>query len=301
MVFPGIEKLYAAFEKGMRDEEVDFNELAAKLGYIEAADVAFETEEVPETSLDRFRLDLRDYIGIIPTNIGLDVVGLDAPAKLFDAGDGLSLAELNYDHIRADYGVKLAWNEKDQTITISDLHLSLADVGNFSGKAVLGGLTRDAISDAKTLPQALADLSLVSSTITIEDKSLLNRYIAQQAYMLGIDQQAFREELAGSVKEMVDNIGTPAFQAKLADALRTYILRPGTLTVSANPPDPIPVTGVGLLAAIFPATLPDVLGFDVTVVAGPVPQPFDYVPPAKPTSPDLDPDLDYRHVPQKKY
>ena len=291
IIFPGMDKLFAAFEASQRDQDVDYADLAAKLGYLEAADVEFETTEVPQTALGKFRLDLKDYVGAVPTNVALDIVGFDAPAELFmDDGSYEMLHSLGYDRVRADYGVKLAWHEADETVSVDGFHLMLGDIGNFTGKAVLGGLSRDALNNVDTLPMALSTLNLVSGTLTIEDKSLLNRYIAQQAYVMGVDQKAFRQELANSVPDMLADIGNAAFQKKVAAALRTYILRPGTLTVSANPPDPLPVTGVFLFASIFPGTLPEILGLDVTAVAGPEPTPYNYVPPADQTPPPSQPD-----------
>ena len=300
IIFPGMDKLFAAFEASQRDQDVDYADLAAKLGYLEAADVEFETLELPQTTLGKFRLDLKDYVGAVPTKVALAIVGFDAPAELFmDDNSYEMLHSLGYDRVRADYGVKLAWHEADETVSVDDFHLMLGDIGNFTGKAVLGGLSRDALNDVDTLPMALSTLDLVSSTLTVEDKSLLNRYIAQQAYLAGVDQKAFRQELADSVPDMLADIGAAAFRMKVAAALRTYILRPGTMTVSANPPDPLPVTGVFLFASIFPGTLPEILGLDVTAVAGPEPTPFKYVPPADLTPPQTQPDV--RHVPQKKY
>ena len=98
---------------------------------------------------------------------------------------------------------------------------------------------------------------------------------------------------------LFQGIGKPAFQQKVAAALKTYILRPGTLTATVKPPDPLPVSGIALFAAIFPDTLPDILGLDVTAVAGPEPVPLKYVPPADPGSSNGGDDL--RHVPFKKY
>jgi hypothetical protein len=294
IVFPGMDKLIAAYDASLKDQEVDYAELAPRLGYIEAAEVDFETSDTPEVALDKFRLDFGNYVGLVPTLIALEVAGLDAPVDLFSEDNvDVMLKALGYDRLRADYRMKLAWRESDSTIAVDDFHVALTDVGSVTGRAVLGGVSRAQLMDTESLRDAITKLTLVSSNLTVEDKSILNRWIAQQAHEMGVDQTVFRAQLAGSVGAMLQGIGNKAFQDKLAAALKTYIMRPGSVTVSAMPPDPVPAAGIAVLAAIFPETLPQILGLDITAVAGPEPVPFRYVPPTDAG--------DARHVPLKKY
>jgi hypothetical protein len=304
IVFPGIDKLIAAFEAEDRGEDVDFAGLSAKLGYLEAAEVEFESDDTPMVALEKLRLDLGNYVGLVPTSIGMEIAGLDAPAELFDEDDADEmLRALGYDRLRADYGVRIDWNETDETVTIDNFRLSLSDVGVVTGKAVLGGLSRRDFDDVISLPEVIADLNLVSSSVTVEDRSIVNRWIAQQAYDLGVDQGAFRQELAGAgIADIVMDLpGSDEFREKVATALRTYVTRPGSLTVTAMPPDPVPVAGLAVLSALFPDTLPDILGLEISAVAGPEPVPFNYVPPRPQPSEPSQPGSDVRTVPFKKY
>jgi hypothetical protein len=307
IVFPGVDKLMQAFDAMGRNDDVDFGGLGAKLGYLEAAGVDVQTDAIPETMLAKFRLDLSNYVGVVPTDIALSIAGLDAPVELFnEAGADTVLRDLGYDRVRADYGVKLAWHEADKTVTVDELKLSLADMGSLSGKATLGGLTREALGKVASLGQTLATLDLLSSSLTISDSSFLNRWIAQQAFDSHVSQTAYRQQLADTIPPLLSGIGDAAFQKKLTAALTTYITRPGSITLSAMPPAPVPVSGTMLLGTLFPAALPDALGLDVSAVAGPVPVPYDYqprklpaaAPPVPPTPPAATPDV--RHVPEKK-
>jgi hypothetical protein len=294
ITLPGVDKLLAAYDASLKDQDFEYAQLSPRLGYLEAAEIDFETSDTPEVALDKFRLDLGNYVGLVPTLVALELAGLDVPVDLFSDDDvDTMLKALGYDRLRADYRVRLAWRESDSTVTVDDLRLALADVGAISGKAVLGGLARTHLADTDSLRDALMDLSLISSSLTVEDKSIINRWVAQQAYQMGVDQGVFRTQFANSVGAMVQSIGNKAFQDKLGAALKTYILRPGSFTISVKPPDPVPVAGVAVLAAIFPETLPQILGLEVSAVAGPEPVPFKYAPTAR--------GGDTRHVPQKKY
>src|SRR5262249_27805480 len=156
-------------------------------GYVEASDVDFETDSTPEITLGKFRLDLSDYVGTVPTTIGVSTTKLDVPVELFNEGDvDAMLKDLGYDHIVIDSGVSVKWHEADKTVSIDNFKIDLADMGSLTGSAVLGGLARSDILNVKTLGEALANLNLVSSKLTIADKSFLSRWIAQQAYDVGV-------------------------------------------------------------------------------------------------------------------
>jgi hypothetical protein len=294
IVFPGVDKMIAAYDAGLKDQDIDFGDLSARLGYVELKDLDFETEDTPEVALERFRLDFGNYVGLVPTAIGLDVVGFDTSIDLFKNSElDDMLRALGYERVHADYRVKLGWKEADSTVALDDFRLAIADAGVLSGNAVLGGLARKDLDNVGSLREALMHLNLVSSSLVLEDKSIINRWIAQQAYEMKVDQNAVRTALANQAASLAQGIGSKAFQDKLSAALKTYILRPGSLTVTAKPPDALPVSGIALFAAIFPETLPEILGLNVTAVAGPEPTPFKYAPPAKQD--------DLRHVPLKKY
>jgi len=190
--------------------------------------------------------------------------------------------------VNADYGFRLAWHEADKTVTLTDFRLALANMGTVTGEATLSGLSRDALLNVDSLRDALANLKLQKSRISVEDLSLLNRWIAQQAYEQKLSPADFRKQLVASIPQMVSLIGNDAFQKKLTAALTTYITRPGTLTLTATPPDPIAV-GDSYFLAFLPVMIPDVLGLDVAAVAGPEPTPYAYTPRAapKPTAPAI--------------
>ena len=221
-VFPGVDKLSAAYDATQNGDDVDYSTLAPKLGYAEAASIDMLSPLAPETKLDKARLDLTNYVGEVPTNVALTVSGLDAPSDFLDEdGSDISLKDLGYDRIHLDAGAKITWNEADSTVTIDGLNASLANIGNVSGKVVLSGLTRDALNDVNSLPEALQSLNLVSSTATIEDKSIFSHWLAQQAFEMGIGQEDFRKQLLAQIPDFVSELGDSPFKAKMAAAIKT--------------------------------------------------------------------------------
>jgi hypothetical protein len=300
-VFPTADKIIAAMEAEDAGEEVKFDDLGFRLGYVEAAGVDVDALDM-RVVLDRMRLDLTDYVGPVPGTVSLDVAGLDLPTELLEEADVKEpLLDLGYDRLLADYGVKLAWHEADETITVDELRASVAEAFSFSASAVLGGVKREDLLNAEALNEALAKVTLLEANATVSDPELFNRWIAQQAWMEKVDQKDYRAALADGIPDMLSDIGDEGFRTMLATALNTFIMTPGSLTVTAEPPDKTAVSGLVAFGGLFPSALPDVLGLKVTAIAGPEPVPYDYVPrQTDRTTPDVIIDPSDRHVPFKK-
>jgi hypothetical protein len=273
MVFPGTDVALAAVDAQENDEDFDFKKLIPTLGFLEALGVDVESSDIPRTQLDRLRFDLANYVGPVPTLIGVDLAGIDiATVAIEDAKARRMLEDLGYERITADYALKLAWNEADESVTIDDFRLAVKDMGTITGTAELTGLKRSAIENIDTIGDALEDLSLAGGTFTFEDDSIVTRGLTLQAGKMSIEPEAFREQIAGALPFMITFIGNPDFQKQLAPALQILLRTPGTMSVTAAPAAPIAISA---LAAVFdsaPQTLPDLLGLTVTSTAGASPE-----------------------------
>jgi hypothetical protein len=282
MVFPDLEGLIEAAEAEEAGEEVDYNALAVKLGFIEALKVDVETADRERVQLAKARLDLSNHVGSIPTLIGLDIAGLDVPASVIDDEAMRTMWQaLGYDRILADCTVKLAWKEQDDSVVVDDFRFVVADVAAVSLSGVLGGLGREALEDLEKLPEALENLALVRGTLTVEDDSLMDRWIRLQAAAAGVEPADLREQIAQSLPDMIAGIGGESFQEQLLPVLQAFVMRYGSITATAAPVAPIPVAALAVLAETAPQSLPDLLGVTVAGVAGkgpaaseePAPQP----------------------------
>ncbi len=129
-VFPDIDTVAAAIrasEAGLPSSPVP---LIPTLGFAEAANVNVVHNGKMLATLDRGRLDLRDYIGPVATSLTLDIKGVDIDlAELQKAGGGdagsaalrTAMSGLGYERLQADAGATIRWNQADQSLTLGDL------------------------------------------------------------------------------------------------------------------------------------------------------------------------------------
>ena len=265
MVFPSIDTVTAAMKAGTAGIEADPLPLIPTLGYTEAVNVSVVQDGKTIGALDRGRLDLTSYIGPVPTAIALDLRGINLDlSQVTDPKARAMISGLGYDRLLADYGFKLNWREADESLSLTDFKLTVKDVGSLVADVMLTGLTRSLIEDPRRLEGALPSLLFNRGKVVVKDGSIVDRAIAMEAKKKNQTPEKFRSDLAGAMPfTLMLVLKNPGFQAKLAPALQAFISTPGTMTLTAAPATPVPVTEILKAVDADPRTLPDLLSVDV--------------------------------------
>jgi hypothetical protein len=245
---------------------MDFDPMAIipTMGFAEAVGVDVTQAGKKLGAVDRARIDLGDYIGPVPTTITSEMRGLDLDLSQIDDRRARDIIKgLGYDRLVADYGFRLAWREADDSLILDGFKLAIKDLATMNVDATLTGLTRQAIEDPKQLEGALASLLFTRGKLAIEDKSIVDRAIGMQATKMKVEPDKFRQQIAGALPLFLMVLKNPGFQAKLAPALQAFIKTPGTMTITAEPTTPVPVTTLMETAESAPQKLPDLLQVEI--------------------------------------
>lgn len=270
VVFPPLEVLLEAAETEMTGAGFDYTRLAAQLAFFEALGIDVDVPDSPRVKLDKARLDLGNYVGPIPTLLALDVSGADLPVDAIENPNVRSTWQaLGYDRVRGDFSAKLAWNEADQSVSIDGVRLAITDVGALSLSAQLVGLTREALGNLDSLPEAMIGMSFVGGALALEDYPILDRWIDQQAAATSVEPTQLRQQIAVLMTQMTANIGNADFRDQLHQVLAASIMIPGSVTATAMPTAPVPLAALAVLAQSAPANLPDILGITIEQSSAP--------------------------------
>ncbi|MBN9434260.1 MAG: hypothetical protein J0I45_17655 [Bosea sp.] len=263
--FPSLQAIVAAVKAEEAGVESDPLPLIPTMGFAEAVNVSVVQEGKTVGAVDRGRVDLGNYIGPVPTQVALDIRNLVVDQSLIDDARARSMfAELGYQQVQANYGFKLNWREADQSLTLSDFKFDIKDFGSIAAEAVLTGLTRQALENPKGLEGALPSLLFQSGKAVVKDGSIVDRAIAMEAKKKGQTPEKYREDLAGAMPlTLMLVLKNPGFQEKLAPALQAFIRTPGTMTLTASPATPVPLTKIIAAAEADPRSLPTLLSIDV--------------------------------------
>lgn len=265
MTFPDIDRISAAIKAEQAGLPSDPLPLMPTLGFAEAVNVSVVQDGKMVGAVDRGRLDLSSYVGPVPTSVALDVRGINLDlSQVTDPQARSMIAGLGYDRLQGDYGFKLNWREADESLSLSDFRLTIKDVGSLVADVMLTGLKRATIEDPRTIESALPSLLFSRGKVVVKDSSIVDRAVAMEAKKKNQTPEKFRQDLAGAMPfTLMLVLKNPGFQAKLAPALQAFIRTPGTMTLTAAPATPVPLTAIIDAAQADPRKLPDLLSVDV--------------------------------------
>ncbi|MCX5493444.1 hypothetical protein OSH11_01875 [Kaistia dalseonensis] len=262
--FPSLDTISAAIKASTSGIESNPLPLIPTMGYAEA--IALDVQQAGKKlgSVDRARLDLGSYIGPVPTDIALDMRGLDLDLSQVDDRRAREIIEgLGYDRLQADYGFKLIWREADESLRLEDFKLGIKDLASLSADVMLTGLTRSTIENPMAIQAALPSLMFSRGKIVVQDHSVVDRAIGMQAKKMNQTPEKFRQQVVGALPLFMMVLKNPGFQAKLAPALQAFIRAPGTMTITSEPNPPVPVSKLIETANTTPQKLPDLLSLDI--------------------------------------
>jgi hypothetical protein len=156
------------------------------------------------------------------------------------------------------------WREADERLLVDDIHLELEDLGSVTLSLTLGGLKRDMFSLKNDAEQILQNLTFEEVRIVYEDRSATDRAIKYFAQQQGADPETLRQETADAIpltlRMAIDNDG---LRAKIAPALKAFLLKPGRLTVTLRAKEPLPIAALVAIAGLAPDTLSDMFDIDM--------------------------------------
>ena len=81
ITFGGYDALTAIIAASTASPPADMSGLAPHLGFVELLGLNLQTPDIPRLDLERFRADVSDYIGVIPTTASVAMTGLSVPVS----------------------------------------------------------------------------------------------------------------------------------------------------------------------------------------------------------------------------
>jgi hypothetical protein len=220
--------------------------------------------------------------------VGFDLTVADIKADLGTIDDPKSrqtIADLGINTLDGEITMKGSWNLAPGTIAIEDYAIDFANVGKLDMALSISGYTPDFVRSANETARAMeanpnkeeaqqaANLAMLGLMQRLTFNSAMIRFedagITEKALdVAGKQQNTTGPQLAQMIKAMtplvLSQYNIPELQNMLSQAVNTYLDKPGSFTVTAQPQNPVPfpmLLGAGMGA---PNTLPQVLGVKVT-------------------------------------
>ena len=193
--------------------------------------------------------------------------------------------DLGYDKISGEISFGGNWQIEEGRIAIDEYGFAFDDVGSLNMALDFSGYTPAFIQSLVEAQKAAAEnpdkqageqalglamlglmqqLSFNGAEIHFEDNSITSRALEYAGKQQGMDGAQMAQAVKGMAPLMLSQIGIPALQQQISEALNVFIDNPGTFTVSAFPDNPVAFPMIMGAAMGDPKSLVDLLNVQVT-------------------------------------
>lgn len=196
-----------------------------------------------------------------PNFLHAKALGIRQDLAAMDDQQAAMLRKLGYEQIQGSYEVHYHYEPQTKVFNLKELRGELENMGSLALRVQLENfeLENPAVAAGTEFPEFSVDELVLS----YRDDSLLRRVIEQGAQERGVTEAEFVENVLQDIDAQTAGLQDPFF-VKVRDTLKEFIRNPGTLTVTANPPQPVPVMEIVASAMVRPADLPQELNLDIS-------------------------------------
>ncbi|RFA27020.1 hypothetical protein CAI21_15835 [Alkalilimnicola ehrlichii] len=170
------------------------------------------------------------------------------------------LQSLGYDRLLGDYEFEYRYREDEQRLDIRELSAHLRDIGRMSASLRLDGVD---LTDLVLMPQEqMFFVSIVDFSLSYRDESFLSKVIAQVATEQGLSEEAV---IQGFLLRLDAEFGHPdePFYQEFQAQLGAFLQEPNTLTLRAQPEQPVSVIDAVAYGMVRPGELPQLLNLSI--------------------------------------
>jgi len=250
----------------------------AKFGAIEPGDgkEGLVVKDVEITSPDNKsvkieRIEVRSYDWENPeqpTRMDVSIKKLVMPEASLEK----DVTDLGVTTLTINADLAYALDDAKKTFEVSNVTIDVTELAEIKLKLKLSGISsadvKNAIGGAKPSDDAgmklLAQLSLVSASISFKDKSLTQRLIQADAKKKGISEAEARKKMLEELAEQKKTAQDDATK-EVIDLAVKFLTTPGTIEVVASPSAPANIMATFMALMGSPGTLKQMLGLTMAV------------------------------------
>ncbi|WP_430440611.1 hypothetical protein [Shinella sp.] len=196
-----------------------------------------------------------------------------------------TLAKLNMQTLEGKVSMSGSWELASGKLAVDEYAFDFKDVGRLNLALEFSGYTLDflksmqeAIKAAEANPNKeeanaamgmsmmglVQQLTFNSASISFEDASITKKLLDYAGSEQGVSGDQMAQSLKGLIPIMLAQLNMPDLQNQIAEAANTYLDDPKSITISAEPKEPVPFPMIMGAAMGAPQTIPQVLGVTVT-------------------------------------
>jgi len=214
------------------------------------------------------------------------VAGMKADlSKIEDAKTKEAIDKLGLTQLDGQATMKGSWTLESGKLALEEYAIDFKDIGRLNIAMDFSGYTlqflkslQEAAKAAEANPNkeeadqamGLAMLGLMqqltfnSASIRFDDASITRKALDYAGSQQGVSGEQLAQSLKAMVPIMMAQLNVPELQKQVTEAVNAYLDSPKSLTIRAEPANPVPFPMIMGAAMGAPNTIPSVLGVKVT-------------------------------------
>ncbi len=200
-----------------------------------------------------------------PRDFDLTVAGIKIPPEVFEADPQQKaiLDQLGYSGFLINLNVAGGYETEGDILTLRSFTIDVADAGKLAISGKFNGVSLRKMFEGDNPGDIGSNGSIEQLTVRFDNAGIVERVLDMQAKMMGMQRQDVVAQTAGALPFMLNFLGNPPFQDKVAKAGTSFLTNPHSITVSATPSAPVSFNQIAAAAGQSPQSLPDLLAVDV--------------------------------------
>jgi hypothetical protein len=220
-----------------------------------------------------------------PENAGLDAMiranGIFIDLSVAENPKARVTAEaMGYEQLTGSMMLNAGWTAETGEIDLADFTVSFDDLGSLALAFNISGYTLEfieAVEETETAATTggsdeatgmamlglMQQLTFNSASVRFEDDGLTGRMLDYYGEQQGVEAEQMALALKGMLPLVLGQVEDEAFREALRGAVNTFLDDPQSLTISAEPENPVPFAMLIGAGMTDPQRLTDVLGLEV--------------------------------------
>jgi len=208
------------------------------------------------------------------------------PYAFGDAKVARTAGELEVLSLDLSMEIAARWDAKSGRMAVETWRLDAPGLGALDFSAVIDGYSEERVRQMRSanvasagnsgdgasamhaagreIMAALGAITIAEGTLRFKDRSLVRRVLEARAEADDKTVEELVELLPDLSLSYTQLLEMPEFSNMVADALRTFLRDPKSMTVRLRPSAPVPVAGMIAMALFSPAALIQQLGLEIT-------------------------------------
>lgn len=195
-----------------------------------------------------------------------------------------AISEMGYEKLTGSISMDGIWDIDEGRLAINEWETDFVDVGALVMELEIYGYTPELVKSLQEMQKSAAmnpdpkkaeeamglamlglmgQLSFSQAAISFVDAGVTAKSLAIAGKQQGISGEQMAQALKGMAPIALAQLGLPELQQQLAAAISTYLDDPQSMTVIAQPDEPVPFSQIMGAGMSDPRMLVDVLGVEV--------------------------------------